>query len=91
MLFKAIVKDKQSKELTIIESEYPTKQKFIEDLRGNGYSVNPEKVKRSEVFEYIMKNTNCEPWDWMNWDMDKEGNIIEVDRFEKKIDRLLSK
>ena len=64
MLYKAIVKDKQTKELIIIESEYDKKIDFINDLRGNGYMVNPLKVKKAEVFNYIMDNTNCNKWDW---------------------------
>lgn len=64
MLYKAIVKDKQTKELVIIESEYDKKIDFINDLRGNGYMVNPLKVKKAEVFNYIMNNTNCNKWDW---------------------------
>lgn len=64
MLYKAIVKDKQTKELIIIESEYDKKIDFINDLRGNGYMVNPLKVKKAEVFNYIINNTNCNKWDW---------------------------
>lgn len=62
--FKAIVKDKQTKQLVIIESEHKTKAEFIQDLRSNGYMVNPYKVKVAEVFDYIMNTTNCELWDW---------------------------
>lgn len=62
--FKAIVKDKQTKQLVIIESEHETKTEFIQDLRSNGYMVNPYKVKVAEVFDYIMNTTNCEEWDW---------------------------
>ena len=64
MLYKAIVKDKQTKELKIIESEYDTKKDFIRDLRGNGYMVNPLKVKKAKVFDYIIEHTNCNVWDW---------------------------
>jgi hypothetical protein len=64
MLYKAIVTDKQTKQTEIIESDYNTKKDFINDLRGNGYSVNPLKVKKANVFDYIMNETNCYPWDW---------------------------
>lgn len=64
MLYKAIVKDKETKELIIIESEYDKKIDFINDLKGNGYLVNPSKVKKAEVFNYIIDNTNCNKWDW---------------------------
>ena len=62
--FKAIVKDKQTKQLVIIESEYKTKTEFIQDLRSNGYMVNPHKVKLAEVFDRIMNTTDCNWWDW---------------------------
>ena len=61
--YSAIVKD--GKRIVIIENqEYPTKSDFIEDLRCNGYRVNPRKVKTSDVFDYIMNHTNCNSWDW---------------------------
>lgn len=70
MLYSAIVKDKESKRRIVIrEQEYPNKSEFIHDLRHNGYAVNPLKVKKSKVFDYIMEHTNCLPWDWKenNW------------------------
>lgn len=63
MLFKAMVKNSEGK-LQIIESEYNTKTAFIQDLRRNGYKVNPYKVKTAEKFDHIVNNTNCEEWDW---------------------------
>lgn len=63
-LFKASVIDKESKETVIIASEYPSKSAFIRDLRSNGYSVNPSKVKLASVFDWIIDNTECNPWDW---------------------------
>ncbi|MDF2606584.1 MAG: hypothetical protein K0S34_774 [Bacillales bacterium] len=64
MKFKALAKDKETKELITIESEYSNKSDFIKDLRNNGYMVNPIKVKKSEVFDYIIEKTNCYSWDW---------------------------
>lgn len=63
-IYKAFVTDKTDGRKVIIESEYNTKAEFIHDLRANGYAVNPIKVKLKEVFEYIMKYTDCAPWDW---------------------------
>jgi len=37
--FRALVKDKQTKETITIERKYASKAKFAEDLRGNGYAV----------------------------------------------------
>lgn len=62
--YKAIVKERQTGERVIIEGEYASKQKFITELRSNGFMVNPDKIKESHVFDWIMQNTNCAPWDW---------------------------
>ena len=61
--YSAMVKD-GSRIVFIENQEYPTKADFIKDLRSNGYQVNPRKVKPSDVFDYIMNHTNCNPWDW---------------------------
>ena len=63
-MFSALVKDKETKQITRIDSEYPTKAKFIYDLKANGYAVNPNKVKILEIFDYILENTNCTPEEW---------------------------
>ena len=62
--YKAIATNKETRKQETIESEYRTKKEFIRDLRANGYKVNPDKVKRAEVFDYIVGHTNCNPWDW---------------------------
>ena len=71
-MYKAIVTDKADGRKVVIESNAYSKTDFIHDLRRNGYSVNPAKVKTKEVFDYIMQNTNCNPWDW------KEINTVPV-------------
>lgn len=53
-MYKAIVTDKISGRRVVIEGEFNTKAEFINDLRKNGYAVNPIKVKTKEVFEYII-------------------------------------
>jgi hypothetical protein len=62
--FKTAAKNKETKQTIIIESAYKTKTDFIKDLRANGYSVNPAKVKQSDVYNFIVENTNCELSDW---------------------------
>lgn len=62
-LYSAVVKD-GDRIVFIKNQEYNTKAEFINDLRHNGYKVNPKKVKTSEVFEYIVNCTNMYPWDW---------------------------
>lgn len=69
-MYSAIVKD-GNQVVVIRNQDYRTKAEFINDLRRNGYKVNPKKVKPADVFEYIMEHTNCNPWDW---------NLTEVPR-----------
>lgn len=61
--YSAMVKDGQ-RVVIIRDQEYPTKAEFIRDLRGNGYQVNPKKVKAADVFNYICEHTDMNPWDW---------------------------
>ena len=63
MEYSALVKDGTRLKI-IANEEYKNKKDFIHDLRRNGYKVNPNKVKESNLFDYIMKYTNCNPWDW---------------------------
>lgn len=69
-MYSAIVKD-GNRVVVIRNQAYRTKAQFINDLRCNGYKVNPKKVKLADVFDYIMEHTNCNPWDW---------NLTEVPR-----------
>lgn len=69
-MYSAIVKD-GNRVVVIRNQDYRTKAEFINDLRHNGYKVNPKKVKPSDVFDYIIDHTNCNPWDW---------NLTEVPR-----------
>jgi len=62
--FKAVTTNKATGEKQIISSFYNNKKDFIKDLRSNGYSVNSDKVKLEQVFDYIIKNTNCTKIDW---------------------------
>ncbi|MDO4157389.1 MAG: hypothetical protein Q4D37_11555 [Oscillospiraceae bacterium] len=61
--YSAFVKD-GNRVVVIKNQEYSTKAAFIDDLRRNGYKVNPKKVKKSDVFDYIVNHTNMAPWDW---------------------------
>lgn len=64
--YKAVVKDSYDNTIVILDNVmyYHNKQECIRDLRRNGYRVNPNKVKEHMLFDYIMNNTNCNPWDW---------------------------
>lgn len=61
--YSAVVKD-GNRIVFIKNQEYKNKADFIRDLRRNGYRVNEKKVKPSEVFDYILNCTDCNPWDW---------------------------
>ena len=62
--YSAVVKNEYNRTQIIANKEYYRKSDFIKDLRSNGYKVNPKKVKESKLFDYIMRKTNCYPWDW---------------------------
>lgn len=69
--FKALVKDKKTKQTTVITSTYNSKNEFIKDLKSNGYIVNLNKVKLSKDFDYIINKTNAEEWDWLGITQDE--------------------
>lgn len=69
--FKAVVKDKQTKEIKIITSDYYSKKDFVQDLKSNGYIVNLDKVKEAKEFDRIMKHTNATDLDWNSKKYDK--------------------
>lgn len=65
MKWSAVAKAKRTGCTVLLKNQdYPTKAAFISDIRGNGYAVNPKKVKPSDLFDYILTRTNCNPWDW---------------------------
>lgn len=80
--YSAVVKD-GNRIVIIRNQEYPTKAEFIRDLRGNGYRVNPKKVKPSDVFDYIMDHTDCNPWDWDLKKVPEESLAAQEDEVEE--------
>lgn len=62
--YKTYAIDKATKQGVFIESEYPSKQAFIKDLRHNGYKVNAQRVVEKAVYDYIMTHTNAEITDF---------------------------
>lgn len=81
--YKALVK--YEGKATIIEEEYRTKKEFIEDLKRNGYKVNPLKVKEVELFDYIVNNTDCSE---DAWKIKKIGQTSD-DVFEARLNKFL--
>lgn len=63
-IYKAIVKEKDTGIYVAVESSYNTKTDFINDLRRNGYAVNPAKVKLRGELNRIMNTTNANKWDF---------------------------
>ena len=63
-MYKAAVTDKITGKRVFIESDYSIKQQFISDLRGNGYAVDPSRVKTKQEFDRIMNKTSGDEWDW---------------------------
>ena len=63
-VYKALVTDKKTGKKIYIESSYHTKKMFICDLRGNGYAVDPSRVKNKREFDRIINKTNANEWDW---------------------------
>lgn len=63
-MYSALVYRRDGQLVFIRDIEVQSKAAFIHDLRHNGYRVNPRRVKPSEVFDYILDHTDCNPWDW---------------------------
>ena len=59
MMYIAAVRDKRTRELTIVKSDYETKKDFEEDLRGNGYSIRF--ISTEDKFD-----EDCEKWHQRN-------------------------
>lgn len=64
ILYKAVVRNKETKKLEIVTFTACSLTHALHEIRVNGYSVNNYHCKPAEVFDYIMKHTNCNPWDW---------------------------
>lgn len=63
-MYKATVRNKQTDNYEVISGEYSSKKAFIEDLRRNGYAVNDKKVKKADVYDAIIKYTDCDDDAW---------------------------
>ena len=51
--YKAYVTDRYDGTKRVIESEYPNKKMFLEDLRGNGYTCANYYCKEAKVFDWV--------------------------------------
>lgn len=85
MLFKALVKNKDTGEVTTIESDYSSKSDFINDLKHNGYSVHRAEPK--ELYDFVVDNSNGNKWDWETAKkLYKENKPLTKEEFEKMKD-----
>lgn len=85
MLFKALVKNKDTGEVTTIESDYSSKSDFINDLKHNGYSVSRAEPK--ELYDFVVDNSNGNKWDWETAKkLYKENKPLTKEEFEKMKD-----
>ena len=60
--YKALVKHKETKRITYIESDYPTLTSFKKDLRDNGYSIINNQACTKEKYDYILEYTDSNPY-----------------------------
>lgn len=63
MLYSAIAKN-DDQILVIRNQEFKDVGEFYHYLKMRGFFVNPKMIKPSKIFDYILENTNCSPWDW---------------------------
>lgn len=91
MKFKALVKNKETKETVIIVEEYETKKAFVEDLRRNGYAVTAYKVKSEEVYDAIVEYTDLSTEAWKMCKTVEDAKNFEKlmeDKLEEKLNKL---
>lgn len=85
MLFKAFVKDKETGESKFIESDYPSKTDFINDLKHNGFSVSRAEPK--DLYDFVMDNFNGDKYEWeVAKKLYKEGKPLTKEEYEKMKD-----
>lgn len=62
--YKGLVKDRETKQYEVVTGEYTSKKAFVEDIRRNGLSVNPSRVKTVTVYDAIIKYTDGSELAW---------------------------
>lgn len=63
-IYKGLVKDRETKQYEVVTGEYTSKKAFMEDIRRNGLSVNPSRVKTVAVYDAIIKYTDGSELAW---------------------------
>jgi hypothetical protein len=71
----ASVRNKETREIEVIEKEYETKKAFERDLKGNGYSIRfiatPEKFDEA-CYKWYENNEKVKLIEKTRYNMDKE-------------------
>jgi hypothetical protein len=62
--YMALVESKESGEKYFVELDKPNIKAFKEDVYANGCRVVRNWVLTKGQYEWMMDNTNCEPWDY---------------------------
>ena len=62
--YKAVVVDRVTKQMSIVELEQVNIDAAMRDIRANGYNIFKERIKVAAEFDRIMNETNGEDWDW---------------------------
>jgi shikimate 5-dehydrogenase len=63
-VYKAVVKDLETKQISIITISQRTLKKAYQDIQNNGYNVVRGQIKEESEFDRIINETNCTEWDW---------------------------
>jgi hypothetical protein len=42
------------------------KKQAIHDIRANGYTITSNTLLPSNHYDYVMRNTNANKWDWQD-------------------------
>lgn len=75
--YRALVVNKETKMVETLTDKFLKRQDFIDDLRRNGYRVVDYRVREEKLFNYICDNTDMTKEDWMNYKLDKDGNVYD--------------
>lgn len=91
-MYKATVRNKQTDNYEVISGEYSSKKAFIEDLRRNGYALNDKKVKKADVYDAIVKYTDCDDdaWTICNTVEDAMDIFAAYERYFEKREKMYS-
>ena len=62
MMYKAFVRDTETKRRLFMEHDYPSKKEYARELRANGYSVT--RIEPKALYDFVLEHTNCRLAEW---------------------------